>query len=131
VSQTPDPPRNPEETYRFYIDESGDHVIRATDDLAHRYLCLLGCWFRVGDVLDFHRRLDAFKQAHIPHSPDEPVILHREEIVNSRKQSILSERGIVSASRFGAEIYRVVEPRFNRHLYDRRIDGYGTVFFPK
>jgi hypothetical protein len=34
--------------------------------------------------LPFHEALTAFKQAHIPHSPDEPLILHREDIVNAR-----------------------------------------------
>jgi hypothetical protein len=35
---------------------------------------------------NFHRALEDFKQHHIPHSPDEPVILHREDIMNRRKR---------------------------------------------
>jgi len=73
-----------EQRYRLYIDESGDHVYRQLDDEAHRYLCVLGCWFRADHYRDFHRQLEAFKQAHIPHNPDEPLILHREDIVNRR-----------------------------------------------
>jgi len=31
----------PEDRYRLYIDESGDHVFRHLDEESHRYLCLL------------------------------------------------------------------------------------------
>lgn len=51
---------------------------------SHRFLCLLGCWFRGADYLKFHEALTAFKQTHIPHNPDEPLILHREDIANAR-----------------------------------------------
>lgn len=74
----------PEDPYRLYVDESGDHVFRHLEKVSHRFLCLLGCWFRVAEYREFHRALEAFKQRHIPHSPDDPVILHREEIVNRR-----------------------------------------------
>jgi hypothetical protein len=74
----------PDERYRLYIDESGDHVFRQLDDPAHRYLCLLGCWFSGADYRTFHARLEAFKQRHIPHNPDEPVVLHREDVMNAR-----------------------------------------------
>lgn len=75
---------DPDQRYRLYIDESGDHVFRQLDEESHRYLCVLGCWFRADHYRDFHRRLEAFKQAHIPHNPDEPLILHREDIANRR-----------------------------------------------
>ena len=76
----------PAERYRLYIDESGDHVFRDTESASHRYLCLLGCWFCGGDYLLFDNALREFKQAHIPHSPDDPLILHREDIINRRKE---------------------------------------------
>ena len=75
----------PEERFRLYIDESGDHVFRRLDEPSHRYLCLLGCWLRGRDYRSFHAALEEFKQHHIPHNPDEPVILHREDIINRRK----------------------------------------------
>jgi hypothetical protein len=74
----------PDESYRLYVDESGDHVFKHLDDPGHRYLCLLGCVFKNRDYWLFHRALEDFKERHIPHSPDEPVILHREDIVNRR-----------------------------------------------
>jgi len=74
------------ERYRLYIDESGDHVFHDEEALrkpGHRYLTLVGCWFAQGTpYLAFHRALEDFKQKHIPHNPDEPVILHRKDIIN-------------------------------------------------
>jgi hypothetical protein len=74
-----------DEDYRLYLDESGDHVFRDTAPEAHRFLCLLGCWFQGKHYRAFHDNWEAFKQRHIPHNPDEPVILHREDIINKRK----------------------------------------------
>lgn len=72
------------ERYRLYVDESGDHVFRHLDKPGHRYLCLLGAFFRAGDYGRFHRSLEDLKQQHFPHSPDEPLVLHREDIINKR-----------------------------------------------
>jgi len=80
-----DPVKSPHERYRLYIDESGDHAFRRLEDPAHRFLCLLGCWFRDRDYQIYHEALERFKQIHIPHSPDDPVILHRQDIINRRR----------------------------------------------
>ena len=32
---------------------------------------------------------------------------------------------------FARRLMEVVEAKFNRHLYDGRIDGYGAVLYPK
>jgi len=71
--------------YRLYIDESGDHTYYETEDPAKRYLGLTGILVES----EFYRtifqpELELLKQRHFPHSPDEPVILHREDIVNRR-----------------------------------------------
>jgi len=72
--------------YRLYLDESGDHVFHDEARLAepaHRYLALVGCWFAQGTAyLGFQRALEDLKQKHFPHSPDEPVILHRKDIIH-------------------------------------------------
>lgn len=70
--------------YRLYIDESGDHVFNHLEHSSHRYLCLLGCWFEDSKYFLFHESLTAFKKKHIPHHPDDPPILHREDIINCR-----------------------------------------------
>lgn len=92
--------------FRLYIDESGDHSygkkeLQAleTDDKSNisiadypelekddkRYLGLTGCIIE-NEIYrqSFHPKLEELKQKHFPHNPDEPVILHREEIVNKR-----------------------------------------------
>lgn len=81
----PTRPSKFEDRYRLYLDESGDHVFRETEELGHRYLCLLGCWFRNPDYLKFHDAIEVLKSEHLPHHPDDPVILHREDMVNARK----------------------------------------------
>jgi len=70
--------------YRLYIDESGDHGRCGAEDIGKRYLCLLGCAVETDHYRTrFHPDLEALKQRHFPHSPDEPVIFHRKEIVNA------------------------------------------------
>jgi hypothetical protein len=94
--------------YRLYIDESGDHsygrkeirrlrvsqgqenVIDASanhypelEAAAKRYLGLTGCvveaeYYRSA----FHPKFEELKQKFFPHNPDEPVILHRKDIIN-------------------------------------------------
>jgi hypothetical protein len=73
-----------EERYRLYLDESGDHVFNHLEKPSHRFLCLLGCWFRNPEYLAFHEQVEAFKKEHLPHHPDDPPVLHREDIVNRR-----------------------------------------------
>ncbi len=69
--------------FRIYIDESGDHTYHQLDSLASRYLGLTGI---VIDSEVYRTRLqpefEKLKQAHFPHSPDEPVVLHRKELIN-------------------------------------------------
>ena len=71
--------------YRLYVDESGDHTYGYLEDPARRYLCLLGLFVEVETYrADFQPALEKLKQKHFPHSPDEPIILHRKELVNRR-----------------------------------------------
>jgi len=73
----PSRPSGFEDRYRLYLDESGDHVFRETKEIAHRFLCLLGCWFQNPDYIQFHEALESFKDRHFHQHPDSPVILHR------------------------------------------------------
>lgn len=71
--------------FRIYIDESGDHGLTGLDDDSRRYLGLTGCivgqeYYRVS----LHPAIEDLKQRHFPHNPDEPVILHRREIVDRK-----------------------------------------------
>jgi len=72
--------------YRLYVDESGDHNFSVVDDVGHRYLGLLGVGIETDYYRsEFHPNLEALKQGHFPHSPDDPVLLHREDIYNKRR----------------------------------------------
>jgi hypothetical protein len=91
----PSRPSGFEERYRLYLDESGDHVYRETNDIPHRFLCLLGCWFKNPDYIAFHKSLENLKSKYFGHHPDEPIILHREDIINCRRAfKILQNEGV-------------------------------------
>ena len=71
--------------YRLYIDESGDHTYSEESKPEKRYLSIIG----VAIESEYYRQvfqpqLEALKQTHFPHSPDEPVILHRKELIGKR-----------------------------------------------
>ncbi len=81
---TPTPPKLPSR-YRLYVDESGDHTYNLLDDPSHRYLGLLGVWFRqVDDYVAFADSLESFKRNIFGPRPDKPVVLHRSDIVNRK-----------------------------------------------
>lgn len=80
--------------FRLYVDESGDHTYKNLEDVNRRYLGLTG----VAVESEYYRselqpKLETLKQAHFPHSPDDPVILHREDLCNCRSSfGILKDR---------------------------------------
>ena len=69
--------------YRLYVDESGDHTYYELKEPAKRYLGLTGIFIE-GEYYrtTFQPEIERLKQKHFPHSPDEPVILHRQDILN-------------------------------------------------
>ena len=44
-----------QDVYRLFVDESGDHVYNLLELAEHRYLALLGLWFRVSEYERFER----------------------------------------------------------------------------
>ena len=69
--------------FRLYVDESGDHTYHKLDESDKRYLGLIGCIIEDGYYREtFHPALEKLKQTYFPHSPDDPVILHRRDIMN-------------------------------------------------
>ena len=71
--------------YRLYIDESGDHTFGNLEDIGRQYLCLLGIFIDQEIYRSsFHPSFEKLKQNHFPHNPDEPLILHRSDIINKR-----------------------------------------------
>jgi hypothetical protein len=97
-----------EDRFRLYLDESGDHVYRKTTETAHRYLCLLGCWFKNPDYILFHEALEDLKKRYFHHHPDNLVILHREDIINKRGIfKVLQDEKI--CSRFDTELLETIQ----------------------
>lgn len=68
--------------YRIYIDEVGHADKKASQDPEQRFLCLTGVVFRLDHVqTNLQPELEALKKKYFNSHPDEPVILHRKEMV--------------------------------------------------
>jgi hypothetical protein len=68
---------------RLYLDESGDHSIRGVTPARwdKRYLCLFGCALELDYChKTFHVAFEGLKSGHFGGDPDDPIILHREEV---------------------------------------------------
>jgi hypothetical protein len=92
----------------LYLDESGDHVFSEVDEPPHRFLCLLGCWFQNPDYLPFHQAIESLKGQFLSHHPDDPAVLHREDILNARR-AFKRLREDAVRQQFDEELLRVIE----------------------
>ena len=71
--------------YRIYIDEVGNSDIKSSGDENHRFLCLTGVIFNLEYVAKILQpELEALKIKYFHSHPDEPIILHRKELVNKK-----------------------------------------------
>lgn len=72
--------------WRIYLDESGDHTYRNVSDPQTRYLALTSVVVRKS-VYASHvvPDLENLKRRHFSHDPDNPVILHRSDIVKMKR----------------------------------------------
>lgn len=71
--------------YRIYIDEVGNNDLGSSENPNHRYLSLTGLIFEldyVGKIVT--PSIESLKQKYFSYHPDEPVILHRKEIINKK-----------------------------------------------
>ncbi|MGC9315173.1 MAG: DUF3800 domain-containing protein [bacterium] len=80
--------------YRLYIDEVGNQDLNSADNPNERFLCLTGIIIDIGYVASFLKpELSALKREFFDIDPDEPIILHRKEIINCKYPfHILRER---------------------------------------
>jgi hypothetical protein len=70
--------------YRLYIDEVGNSDIDSSDDPNHRFLSLTGVIVSLEYInYTLHQDMEELKKKHFGSHPDEPVILHRKEIMNA------------------------------------------------
>ncbi len=78
-------PANRGVKYRMYVDEVGNSDLGASHDPNHRYLSLTGVILELEYVAQVvFPTLENLKQHYFGSHPDDPVILHRKEMVNKR-----------------------------------------------
>ena len=71
--------------YRLYIDEVGNSDLGASQDPNHRYLSLTGVILELGYVgSTLFPAIEALKRKFFGSHPDEPIVLHRKELVNKK-----------------------------------------------
>ena len=71
--------------YRIYLDEVGNSDIESSDNPNHRFLSLTGVVIALDHVRDVvHPEMEAIKRRFLDSHPDDPVILHRKEMLNAR-----------------------------------------------
>ena len=70
---------------RMYVDEVGNADLKASSDPNHRYLSLTGVVFDL-DYVDrvLAPEMEALKRRYFRAHVDEPLILHRKELVNKK-----------------------------------------------
>lgn len=70
--------------FRCYIDESGNSDLESSDDQNHRFLSLTGVIIDDSRIIHIHDELESLKRRFFTSSPDDPVVLHRREIIDAK-----------------------------------------------
>ncbi|HYM93332.1 MAG TPA: DUF3800 domain-containing protein [Chitinophagaceae bacterium] len=85
--------------YRIYIDEVGNSDLKSSANEEHRFLCLTGVIFKLDYVSDvLQPELEALKAKYFGSHPDDPVVLHRKELVQKKHPfNILADQKISKA----------------------------------
>jgi hypothetical protein len=69
--------------YRLYVDEVGNSDMNASLNPVHQYLSLTGIVFELGYVeATVFPAVEGLKRTYFDSHPDDPIILHRKEIVH-------------------------------------------------
>lgn len=95
--------------YRFYVDEVGNSDLGSSLDPNHRYLSLTGVILELEyvDKLVFPT-LESFKRNYFSSHPDDPIILHRKELIN-KKPPFHSLRDPETESDFNTELLTLLK----------------------
>lgn len=95
--------------HRLYIDEVGNSDMGASQDPNHRYLSLTGVILELGYVnAVLHPRLEAMKKRFFGSHADEPVVLHRKELIR-KKPPFEALRDPAVDRDFASELMRFLE----------------------
>ena len=71
--------------YRLYIDEVGNNDMGSSANPNHRFLCLTGVVFELDYVKTvITPDVEALKNKYFESHPDDPIILHRKEMINKK-----------------------------------------------
>jgi hypothetical protein len=94
--------------YRLYIDEVGNSDLGASINPNHRYLSLTGVVFSLDYVqATLQPQIEGLKGRYFDSHPDDPVILHRKELVNQKRPfQALLDPGVRTA--FDAELMELL-----------------------
>jgi hypothetical protein len=69
----------------MYVDEVGNSDLDSSDNPLHRFLSLTGIIIDLDYVRStVHPKLEEIKDTFFEHHPDDPIILHRKEILNAK-----------------------------------------------
>jgi len=69
--------------HRLYVDEVGNPDLKSSDNPDHRYLSLTGVIFELDYVKDvLNPELEKIKKDFFGSHPDDPIILHRKELLH-------------------------------------------------
>lgn len=95
--------------YRMYVDEVGNSDFGSSDNPNHRYLSLTGVICELSTTArELHGRLEDLKARFFGSHPDDPVILHRKELVN-KKHPFESLRDTSVETAFNDEFFSLLE----------------------
>ncbi|HOE62589.1 MAG TPA: DUF3800 domain-containing protein [Candidatus Sumerlaeota bacterium] len=74
----------PNTKYRIYVDEVGNPDLNSSDNPNHRFLSLTGIIIQLDYVQKtIYPEMEDLKNRYFFSHPDEPIILHRKEILNA------------------------------------------------
>ncbi len=95
--------------YRLYIDEVGNSDLGSSKDPNHRYLSLTGVILNLEYVsTTAFPAVEALKRDHFNSHPDEPVTLHRKELVN-KKHPFESLRDPATETAFNQSLLNLIQ----------------------
>lgn len=95
--------------HRLYIDEVGNHALNNTKDVNARFLSLTGVLVSLNHVRDvLFPEMEKMKGDHFNSHPDNPLVLHRKELVNKNAPfEILRDEAVCAA--FDADFLAALE----------------------
>jgi hypothetical protein len=95
--------------YRIYIDEVGNADLGSSSNENHRFLSLTGIIIELDHVAkSVHPDMEALKLKYFGSHPDEPVILHRAEMVNAKPPFEVLKNPMIKAA-FDAELLTLLK----------------------